>query len=99
MEYMGFYQLADSMVLLGGVGCVLVFLAHDPYFQHYFLRSILVVLGIGLFSQAMFLLGVWVPGVTGFPWPRLTIDASLLAVGIARCIRVIRADRRLRAIA
>jgi hypothetical protein len=89
-DMLGIFQVADALVLLGLVVCVLIFLAVDPFFQPILRRAPLVGLGFGLFSHAMWLLGVWIPGASGFPWPRFTIDVCMLAIGIARAVVVIR---------
>jgi hypothetical protein len=95
-DMVGIFQIADSIVLLGLVGCVLIFLAADPFYQPMWRRAPLIGAGFGMFSHAMWLLGVWVPGASGFPWPRFTMDACLLAIAIARALIVIRKAEALR---
>jgi hypothetical protein len=92
----GIFQLADAIVLLGLVVCVLIFLADDPFYKPWWRRAMLVGLGLGLFSQSMWLLGVWIPGASGFPWPRLTVDVCLLAMALGRARSVCRNASALR---
>lgn len=93
----GIMQLLDATFLILTVCCALVLLAEDPFYctsrrqwRCIIRRAALVGLGIGSFSQAAWLLGVWVPGVAGYPWPRLTLDACMFFLFASRALYVLR---------
>lgn len=79
----------DAALLIFVALAVLVLLAEDRWFTHWPMRPVGVGFGIASFSQAMWLLGVWVPGTSGFPWPRIMFDALLLLLVLIRVSHVL----------
>lgn len=86
----------DASLLIIFSLCVVVILSEDPYYQSLIPRSIGAFIGAFAFMQAMWLLGMWVPGASGFPLPRIGFDGMLAAMASYRAYGVLKAAGRRR---
>lgn len=66
-----------------------ILLAEDCWFARWPMRPIGVAFGLSAFSQAMWLLGIWVPSSSGFPLPRIVFDCLLFAIVAVRVFAVL----------
>ena len=79
----------DAGLLIVSAMCISVLLCADNVFRPIFPAIILAALGGAAFLQAMWLVGVWVPGSSGYPWPRLSFDVALFLLIAWRTGRVL----------
>jgi len=86
----------DASILIVISLAMLVILSEDGWFQPILPRAFGIAVGIAAFSQAMWLLGVWVPGASGFPLPRIWFDATIAGVVLVRAYQVARSGMLLR---
>ena len=89
----------DAILLIIFSLCIVVVLSEDPHYQALIPRAIASFIGAFAFMQAMWLLGMWIPGASGFPLPRIGFDGMLAAMASYRAYGVLKlaaADRRRR---
>lgn len=86
----------DAILLITTTLAILVILAEDSWFQGIVPRTVGVGAGMFAFGQAMWLLGVWVPGASGFPVPRIGYDGAICALAVTRAIVVVKQSVMLR---
>lgn len=79
----------DAAVLILSAVCIGVLICADAYFRPIVPATILAALGGTAFLQAMWLLGVWIPGSAGYPWPRLGFDVALFLIVLWRTAPVV----------
>lgn len=81
-------QQADAVfLLLTSVGCLVVIVEDRTLYLG--MRIVTGFIGFFAFAQAMWLLGEWVPGAAGYPWPRMTLDLAMCAGAILRAIMAV----------
>lgn len=88
-----FLMNIDAGLLILAALSTAILLCADNVFRPILPAVTLALLGGAAFLQAMWLLGVWIPGAVGYPWPRLTFDAALFLLLLWRTVRVLRAER------
>lgn len=81
-------QIDAALLILAAMGIATLVCA-DQVFRPIVPAIPLALIGGTSFLQAMWLLGVWVPGAAGYPWPRLGFDAAFFALVVWRTIVVI----------
>lgn len=77
-------QLLDATFLIGCFLLTVVILQRDFKNAHLLIRCVISLFALLAFMQAMWLLGFWVPGAAGFPWPRVTLDGALFLSCLTR---------------
>ena len=86
----------DAGLLLIISLAMLIILSEDEWFQPMLPRLFGIAIGVAAFSQAMWLLGVWIPGASGFPLPRIGFDATVAGTAVVRAYQVARIGTLLR---
>lgn len=94
---------ADAVLLVLIALCCAILVCESRDCDGFFPRAMLVVFACVLCLQSAWLLGIWIPGVAGYPWPRLSVDFALFVLAVWRVLMVLsdnrRAGRRLRDLA
>ncbi len=75
----------DAFTCLAIALCTMVLISEDRGLS-LFWQFVLGFAGFFYFAQATWLAGVWLPGQTGFPWPRLGADG---VVGFGFLVRTV----------
>lgn len=88
---------ADAAILVGIALCCAVRVCEDRE-QSFFAKLVFVVISCAACFQAAWLVGLWIPGVNGYPWPRLSYDAAFLIWQAWRTVNMI-AENKLHAAA
>lgn len=83
---------ADAVLIVMIALCCGIVVCEDRD-QSFVPKLALVVLAIALCFQAAWLLGIWIPGVAGYPWPRLSVDFALFVLAVWRVLTML-ADNR-----
>lgn len=78
----------DAMALLIMSLCTIILVCHDHNLG-LFSRCAVSFAGAMCFAQAMWLLGLWVPGAAGYPLPRLMLDIALSVASVTRASAVL----------
>lgn len=73
----------DAFSLITMALCSIILVCHDRTLS-FFGRFAVCFAGAMCFAQSMWLLGVWVPGNAGYPWPRVTLDTALAVAAVTR---------------
>lgn len=79
----------DAVLLILASLCLGILICADRVFQPFLPAVIAAAIGGTAFLQAMWLLGVWIPGAAGYPWPRLSFDVAFFALVVWRTIVVL----------
>jgi hypothetical protein len=79
----------DATFLLAITSCTLILLTEDRTLG-LFSRPAVALVGALSFAQALWLLGIWIPGASGFPWPRLALDGGFALAAILRTATVLK---------
>lgn len=82
-------QIDAALLILCSMN-IAILLCEDPAYRSFGPAALMTYFGATVFLQAMWLLGVWVPGVAGFPWPRISCDVGLFAISAWRVAIVLR---------
>src|SRR5882672_12942037 len=88
----------DAIVLVACSLLLSILLCEDRLYRPILPAILMALLALTQFLQAMWLLGIWIPGTAGYPWPRLSIDLLMMLVLVWRVGRVLKekwhTDRR-----
>lgn len=87
------YMQIDASLLILITFCCLVLAQEDGSLTTWTRIPVLLV-GAFAFSQALWLLGIWIPSKVGYPWPRLLLDSAFAFACVSRVIVVLLALRR-----
>lgn len=86
----------DAILLIIVALAIFVIIVEDDYYDAFLPRILASAAGICAFGQAMWLLGVWVPGASGFPTPRIGFDAMIALLAVLRACRIARLSSAVR---
>ena len=86
----------DAILLVTFSLAVVYLLSEDAYYQALIPRALGALMGAFSFVQAMWLLGFWIPGASGFPLPRIGFDATIAVLAIFRAANVFRHNAMVR---
>lgn len=83
----------DAAFLIVVTVCSLILATEDGSLSRWTRIPVLMV-GCFSFWQALWLLGIWVPGASGYPLPRLILDFSFALTASCRTVAVLIALRQ-----
>lgn len=78
----------DALLLMVLATSALVILTEDVSLC-FVQRAAVALAGAASFAQAMWLLGIWIPSASGYPWPRVSLDIALAVVAVLRAVAVV----------
>lgn len=83
---------ADAVLLVLVALCCAIIVCEDRD-QAFLPKLALVALACALTFQAAWLLGIWIPGVAGYPWPRLSVDFAMFVLAVWRVLTMVAQNR------